>query len=108
MATARIAVSSVLDTVTNTARSVSDIVNAASGSVSMLNDFVDTAKKKQQMYNKATIKALPQRIKEDIARENVERRIEIKNWIGSDESIAGMYAESLRELDDLFADLEAA
>jgi hypothetical protein len=107
MATLKMATGSVLDTVVSTANSVGGLFNAASDGVDMLNDYVKTAKVSQTMYNKAKVKNLPNRIKEDIARENVERKLDIAKWLGGDDQVIELYKSELAELDALFADTKS-
>ena len=98
MATAKMTASAVLGTITDTAQSISTVVKTINDSTSMLHDFVSTARIKQQMLNAATIDNLPTVVDEDIARNNVVRRKEINDWLGSSPELSGMYEAALAEV----------
>ena len=102
MATSRMAVGSILATVSNTANSLSSIVTTVNDGVDMLHDYVRTARTKQQLHNKAMIKNLPTIIKEDIARDTVMRRKDISDWLKSSPELGDMYQQALSELDHIF------
>jgi hypothetical protein len=108
MATPKVAAGALLSTVANTATSISTVVNTVNDTISMAHDFVRTAKERQALFNKAQIKNLPTIVKEDIARANVVRRKEIKDWLKTDPELTEMYKLALEEVSNIFDDQQAA
>lgn len=108
MATPKMAAGALLSTIADTAQSLSTVVNTVNDSISMAHDFVRTARTRQELMNRATIKNLPIIVKEDIARQNVVRRKEINDWLKTSPELTEMYQTALEEASALFDEPKAA
>lgn len=102
MATARMAISSVLGTVTDTATAVSSIVSTISDGTGMLHDYVKDARRVQQdrmILNKDDSRV---RLVEERAKENVQRKMDIIEWCGESTVKQEYFNEEITRLNKLF------
>jgi hypothetical protein len=102
MATARMAVSSLLGTVTDTATAVSSIVSTVSDGSGMLHDYVKDARRKQKLRIIADEDDYVTRLTEDRAKENTQRRCDINDWVKDNPEKKEIYQAELNRLKKLF------
>lgn len=98
MATTRLATSSLLTTVTETANALGSIVNTVNNTVSMANDFVKRHRDQQQIKNAVEAGDYVTSLVEGKTREITQRREETRKWLADDPSRAEIYAKCLEEV----------
>jgi hypothetical protein len=101
MATARIALDSVLGTVQKTANTFTNVIGTVDAGVSMLNSFVERHSTQQRDKNLVELKVSRIRLVEDTSLQIAERRAEIKARL-KDEGFAKIYEAAYTEINELF------
>lgn len=105
MATARIALDSLLGTVSKTASTITNIVGTVDAAVSMGNSFVQRHSIMQNDKNIVELKVARIRLVEDTALQISERRKEIKDRL-TDPNFASIYEAAYTEINGLFTPAE--
>lgn len=98
MANARVALSSVLGTVTDTANAFSSVVQTGADGIDMLHNFVKHKKREQSLFYAADDANMIARVEEKAAMEMSERRKEISKWIKSDPENAEIFESSIAQV----------
>ena len=106
MANTRVAVGSVLATVSDTANAVSGVVNTVSNSLDMVNTFVRHQQEKQRFDQTIDLVLHKERKIEEISLESAERKKKIEDHC-KDPALAGYYNETFAKLEALFTDQAA-
>ena len=105
MATARMALGSVLGTVTDTATAISSIVSTITDGSGMMHDYVKDARNKQKLRIVADQDDYVTRLATERAKENVQRKVDIIEWCGNDTNKQTMFNDELTRLEKLFASI---
>ncbi|MGE8135738.1 hypothetical protein ACQKO5_19195 [Novosphingobium subterraneum] len=100
MANARIAVGSILSTVSDTANAVSGIVNTVSNSLDMANAFVRHQQEKQRFDQKVDLYLHQERKLEEISLETAERKKKIEDHC-KDPALEKYYNETFSKLQSI-------
>lgn len=91
MASVRMAAGSVLGTITDTATAVSSIVNTASGSLMMLNDYVTRQRAHQQTRAIIETEDFEARLLEETSNDITQRREKIDTYLDAKEGRRAIY-----------------
>lgn len=100
MATTRIALGSVLATVSDTATAVSGVVNTISNSLDMANSFVRHQQSKQRLDQQLDLALYTERKLEEISLETAERKKKIEDHC-KDPTLEIYYNETFKKLQAL-------
>ena len=100
MATARIAVGSILGTVTDTATTVSTVINTLGSSVDMLANYVNNAREEQEIGLFLGKEDRETQILETISLDTAKRQQETEEYLTKNPTVRTVYTET-------YADLEA-
>jgi hypothetical protein len=104
MATMRLTLSTVLDTVSTTANSVTGVLNTVSNSVAMANRYVEEASENQRIRQKADRLTFVDDLRKEKAEQLARTNRRIEEMCAKDEVYARHYAEAYDLFGDLLAD----
>ena len=90
-ATMRLAFGSIMETVTNTANSVSALVNTGARSINMLDQFVSKAQREQAMSHKKDVLSFEDNLLAQYAEEDAERILRADEFCNKSERHAELY-----------------
>lgn len=104
MATARMTLGAALGTINDTATAISSVVTTISDGVGMLHDYTRDARRKQQLRMIGDEDDYINRLTEDRAKENAQRREDINNWASANPEREKYYLEELDRLKKLYTE----
>lgn len=98
MATARVALGSVLGTVTDTAQTISTVINTVGSSVEMLANYVNNAREEQEINLLLGKEDRETQILERISLDTAKRHIETEEFFQKNPSVQDVYKETYKDL----------
>jgi sialic acid synthase SpsE len=104
MSNLKAATSAIFGTVSDTAQAASALVTSAASGAHMINDFVTTARIKQQTTLKISLETHTQYAVDDAARESLRRDMELQEFLGGDQAKIESYTLHHARFAALFAD----
>jgi hypothetical protein len=103
MSNLKAASSALFGTIADTAQAASALVTSAASGAHMINDFVSTARIKQQTTLKISMETHTQYAVDDAARESLRRDIELSEFLGADQEKIALYEKHHARFAALFA-----
>lgn len=103
MASTRLALGSVLDTVVGTANALSSVVNTTTKSVGMLDAFVTKAADEQALQHKKDRKVFIKSLIREAAQEQAQADLKALEFCKKSDAHDKLYTEHLSEFEQLFA-----
>jgi hypothetical protein len=94
MATARMTIGTVFDTVSNAAVAASTILGSGIKAVNMLDKYVGDAAEKQAIRSLVDMESFETRLQEEVAMEDTQRHLKLKEFLGKSAEHAELYKKN--------------
>lgn len=103
MATGKVAIASVMDTVTATANSVSALIHTTTKGIGMLDAIVTKASNEQQARHKVAAHTFVKNLIRDSAEEQAIADMQVINFCAKSADHKQMFEKNFNEISELFA-----
>lgn len=98
MTTAKFTIGAILSAVTNTADTLGNTLGTVNTAVNMANAYVSTAAAKQKIDNEVDIATYTDKLEENVAMEETERRIKIMEFTDKSPKHEALYQSALERV----------
>jgi hypothetical protein len=108
MATARMTIGTVFDTVSNAAVAASTVLGSGIKAVNMLDKYVSDAAEKQEIRSLVDMESFETRLQEEVAMEDTQRHLKLQEFIKKTPEHAQLYQANFDRIAKVLASRKAA
>ncbi|MFP3645156.1 hypothetical protein [Paraburkholderia sp. SIMBA_054] len=108
MATARMTIGTVFDTVSNAAVAASTVLGSGIKAVNMLDKYVSDAAEKQEIRSLVDMESFETRLQEEVAMEDTQRHIKLKEFMDKSPEHQRLYQSNFDRIAAVLAKRKAA